>query len=448
MSTINLITAIPGPQSLAMLERRKNALPEGLAKSTEVVVAKAEGGVVWDVDGNTLLDFAGGIGMINVGHRPEAIVNAIKDQLDKYIHTCSLVTTFEPYVQLAEMLNKLTPGDHAKKTLLCNTGTEAVENAVMLARYYTKRPGVICFEGAYHGRSLLTLSLTSKYTLFKKGFGSFVSDIYRLPAPNLYRTPKGMTEEEYLDWCIKNLEHAFIAQVDPEAVAAFIIEPVLGEGGFTQMPAPFMQKIRELCDKHGIVMIADEIQSGSGRTGKLFAIEHAGVVPDIMTIAKSLGAGMPVSAVVGKAEIMDCTHLGGVGGTYGGSPVTAVAAIEALKILSSNEFLLRAKHVGELIKSTLDKWQEKYAMVGDVRATGAMCLVEFVKDKSTKEPDIEIAMEVLKDAVTHGIILIRAGLYSNCIRLLPPIVMTDEQLHEGLAVLEAAIARAHEKRGK
>lgn len=448
MSTIKLVTSIPGPRGQAMLERRKNATPAGLAKSTEVVVAKAEGGVVWDVDGNTLLDFAGGIGMINVGHRPEAIVNAIKDQLDKYIHTCSLVTTFEPYVQLAEMLNKLTPGDHAKKTLLCNTGTEAVENAVMLARYYTKRPGVICFEGAYHGRSLLTLSLTSKYSLFKKGFGSFTSDIYRLPVPNLYRTPKGMTEEEYLEWCIKNIEHAFIAQVDPEAVAAFIIEPVLGEGGFIQMPAPFMRKIRELCDKHGIVMIADEIQSGSGRTGKLFAIEHTGVVPDVMTIAKSLGAGMPVSAVVGKAEIMDCTHLGGIGGTYGGSPVTAVAAIEALKILSSEEFLSRAAHVGQLIKSTLDALKEKFALVGDVRATGAMCLVEFVKDKDTKEPDMEIALEVLKDAVAHGIILIRAGLYSNCIRLLPPIVMTDEQLHEGLAVLEAAIARAHEKRGK
>jgi len=263
-----------------------------------------------------------------------------------------------------------------------------------------------------------------------------------------FRTRNGMSEEEYLQWCIKNLEHAFIAQVDPESVAAIIIEPVLGEGGFIQMPTAFMQKIRELCDKHGIVMIADEIQSGSGRTGKLFAIEHTGVVPDVMTIAKSLGAGMPVSAVVGKAEIMDCTHLGGVGGTYGGSPVAAVAAIEALKILSSKEFLDRSTHVGNLIKSTLDSWKEKFAMVGDVRATGAMCIVEFVKDKNSKEPDMEIPLEVLKDAVAHGIILIRAGLYSNCIRLLPPIVMTDEQLHEGLQVLEDAIARAHEKRGK
>jgi len=448
MSYIQLKTEIPGPKGKAMLERRAAATPKGLAKSTEVVVEKAEGGLVWDVDGNQLLDFAGGIGMINVGHRPEVIVNAIKDQLDKYIHTCSLVTSFEPYVQLAEMLNNVTPGDFEKKTLLCNTGTEAVENAVMLARYYTKRPGIICFEGAYHGRSMLTLSLTSKYSLFKKGFGSFVSDIYRLPSPNLYRIPNGMTEEQYLDWCVKNLEHAFIAQVDPESVAAFIIEPVLGEGGFIQMPTAFMQKIRELCDKHGIVMIADEIQSGSGRTGKLFAIEHTGVAPDIITTAKSLGAGMPISAVVGKAEIMDCTHLGGIGGTYGGSPIAAVAAVESLKILSSNEFLQRAIHVGELIGSTLDTWKEKYAVVGDTRALGAMCLVEFVKDKNTKEPDLDIALEILKDAVSHGIILIRAGLYSNCIRLLPPIVMTDDQLHEGLKVLEDAIARANEKRIK
>jgi len=443
MSQIKLITEIPGPKSQALLERRKNALPAGLAKSTEVVVDKAEGGIVWDVDGNRLLDFAGGIGMINVGHRPETVVNAIKAQLDKYIHTCSLVTTFEPYVALAELLNRLTPGDFAKKTLLCNTGTEAVENAVMLARYYTKRPAVICFECAYHGRSLLTLSLTSKYSLFKKGFGAYVNDIYRLSLPNLYRTPEGMNEEAYLNWCIKNLEHAFIAQVDPEAVAAIIIEPVIGEGGFIQVHPEFMQKIRELCDRHGIVMIADEIQCGSGRTGKLFAIEHTGVAPDMVTVAKSMGAGMPVSAVVGKAAIMDCTHLGGIGGTYGGSPVAAVAAIESLKILSDPTFLERARHVGELIHSTMQTWKEKYSRVGDVRGVGAMQIVEFVKDRQTKEPDMETAMAVLKDAVKHGVILIRAGLYSNCIRLLPPIVMTDEQLKEGLQVLEEAIARVH-----
>jgi len=444
MAHIKLTTEIPGPKSKAMLERRKNALPAGLAKSTEVVVEKAEGGIVWDADGNQLLDFAGGIGMINVGHRPDAVVNAVKDQLDKYIHTCSLVTTYEPYIELAELLNSLAPGDAPKKTLLCNTGTEAVENAVMLARYYTKRPGIICFEGAYHGRSMLTLSLTSKYSLFKKGFGSFASDIYRLPVPNMYRVPQGMTDEEYLQWSIDNIDHAFIAQVDPEAVAAIIIEPVLGEGGFVPVPAPYLQKLREVCDKYGIVMIADEIQCGSGRTGKLFAIEHSGVVPDMVTVAKSMGAGMPVSAVVGKAEIMDCTHLGGVGGTYGGSPVSAVAATETLKIISSPAFLQRATEVGELISKRLAEWREKYSIIGDTRGLGAMQLVEFVKNRQTREPDMQTAMTVLKDAVSHGIILIRAGLFSNCIRLLPPIIMTDEQLHEGLTVLEMAIARAEQ----
>lgn len=446
MSTINLVTQIPGPKSLAMLERRKNALPAGLAKSTEVVVSKAEGGVVWDADGNTLLDFAGGIGMINIGHRNEAVVQAVKEQLDKYIHTCTLVTTFEPYIELAEMLNRLAPGAFTKKTLLCNSGTEAVENAVMLARYFTKRPGIICFEGAYHGRSLLTLSLTSKYGLFKKGFGSFANDIYRIHAPNMYRVPTGMSDEQYLQWCIKNLENSLITQIDPEACAAIIIEPILGEGGFIQIPPAFMQKIRELCDKHGIVMIADEIQAGSGRTGKLFAIEHTGVTADIMCVAKSMGAGFPISAVTGKAEIMDCTHPGGVGGTYGGSPVAAVAAIETLKILSSSSFLQRAMHVGELIQQRMDIWKEKYKFVGDVRGVGAMKLVEFVKDRNTKEPFMDMAMEVLKDAVGNGLLLIRAGLYSNCIRLLPPIVMSDEQLNEGLQVLEDAIAGAHKKR--
>jgi len=245
MSHIQLKTSLPGPKSLAALERRKNALPAGLAKSTDVVVEKAKGALVWDVDGNQLIDFAGGIGMINVGHCEEHVVNAIKAQADKYIHTCSLVTTMEPYLDLAELLNSLTPGDFPKKTLLANSGSEAVENAVNIAKYYTKRNAVLCFEGAYHGRTLLTLSLTSKYSLFKKGFGSYVSDIYRIPAPTLYRKPQGLTEEEYIETCIRQLENAFIAQVDPESLAAIIIEPVQGEGGFLTMPAAYLHKLRE-----------------------------------------------------------------------------------------------------------------------------------------------------------------------------------------------------------
>ena len=446
MAYIQLKTALPGPKAQIALERRKNALPAGLAKSTEVVVEKAEGALVWDVDGNQLIDFAGGIGMINVGHRNENVVNAIREQLDKYLLTCSLVTTMEPYLDLAELLNSVTPGNFPKKTLLANSGSEAVENAINVAKYYTKRNAVLCFEGAYHGRTLLTLSLTSKYALFKKGFGSYVSDIYRIPAPNTYRGIEGMNEEEYIQFCIKRLENAFIAQVDPESLAAIIIEPVQGEGGFLPIPAAYLQKLREVCDKYGIVFIADEIQCGAGRTGKFFAIEHSGVVPDIVVSAKSIGAGLPISAITGKADILDAPHLGGVGGTYGGSPIACVAAIEAIKILKSESFLQRVNEVGETIRTTLERWKEKYPLVGDVRGIGAMRLVEFVKDHNSKEPDAEATLEIIKDAVAHGLIMIRAGLYSNCIRLLPPIVITDEQLTEGLKVLEDAIARAQAKR--
>ena len=446
MSFIHLKTEIPGPRSKAILDRRKNAMPAGLAKSTEVVIADAEGGLVHDVDGNTLLDFAGGIGMMNIGHRNERVVNAMKGQLEKYLHICTLVATPEPYVELAELLNSLAPGNFPKKTILANSGSEAVENAVNIARYYTKRNAVICFEGGYHGRTLLTLSLTSKYALFKKGFGPFVSDIYRLPAPNVYRRPKQMSEEEYIDFCCTQFDQQMISQVDPSAVAAFIIEPVQGEAGFIPIPKKFLEKLRTVCDANGIVLIFDEIQAGASRTGKFFSCEHSGVVPDLICMAKSIGAGMPISAVTGRAEIIDAPHLGGVGGTYGGNPLACVAAIEAVKILSSKEFLQRTNQVGELIRTTLENWKAKYKFIGDVRGVGAMRLVEFVKDRETKEPDPDLTLEIIRDAVSHGMLLIRAGLFSNCIRLLPPMVMTDEQLQEGLQVLEDAIARAHEKR--
>jgi 4-aminobutyrate aminotransferase/(S)-3-amino-2-methylpropionate transaminase len=400
--------------------------------------------VIKDVDGNTLLDFAGAIGVINIGHCAPNVVKAIQQQAEKYIHTCALVTTFEPMVELCELLNKVTPGNFPKKTLLANSGSEAVENAVNIARYYTKRKGVICFEGGYHGRTSLTLSLTSKHGLFKKGFGPFAGDIYRVPAPNVYRKPDQMTEEEYIDFSIKNVRNALISQVDPSDLAAILIEPVQGEGGFIPMPKRFLQELRNICTESGAVLIFDEIQSGFGRTGKLFASEHYGIAPDIITTAKSLGAGLPISATVGKAEIMDAVHLGGVGGTYGGSPVTCAAAIEVIKEMTSSDFLKQAEKVGKIMESRLAEWKEKYSIVGDVRGLGAMRLVEFVKDRNAKTPDMDLTLKIVKDAVANGLILIRAGLYSNCIRLLPPLVITEEQLHEGLDVLEAAIARANQ----
>ena len=439
--TISLKTSIPGPKSQEMLSRRANATPAGLAKSTEVVVADAKGAVIKDVDGNTLLDFAGAIGVINIGHCAPNVVKAIQEQAEKYIHTCALVTTFEPMVELCELLNKYTPGSFPKKTLLANSGSEAVENAVNIARYYTKRKGVICFEGGYHGRTSLTLSLTSKHGLFKKGFGPFAGDIYRLPAPNVYRRPDQMTEDEFIDFSIKNVRTALISQVDPSDLAAILIEPVQGEGGFIPMPQRFLQELRNICNESGAVLIFDEIQSGFGRTGKLFASEHYGIAPDIITTAKSLGAGLPISATVGKAEIMDAVHLGGVGGTYGGSPVTCAAAIEVIKTMTSPEFLAQAEKVGKIMENRLAQWNDKYSIVGDVRGLGAMRLVEFVKDRKTKTPDMDLTLKIVKDAVSNGLVLIRAGLFSNCIRLLPPLVITEEQLNEGLDVLEAAIAR-------
>jgi 4-aminobutyrate aminotransferase/(S)-3-amino-2-methylpropionate transaminase len=440
MSHIRLNTEIPGPKAKEILARRAAAVPSGLGRATDVVVERADGGLVFDVDGNTLIDLAGGIGMLAVGHAPAPVVDAIKRQAEKYIHPCALVATYEPYVELAELLNELTPGDFPKKTIFANSGAEAVENAVKLSRKYTGRPTVICFEGGYHGRTLLTLSLTSKYGLFKSGFGPFAPEIVRLPIPNLYRTPTGMTPEEYVDFGIAQLENALIAQVDPSAVAAVIIEPVQGEAGFLPVPPRFLQRIRELTERHGIVMIADEVQCGSGRTGRLYAIEHYGIVPDMVVSAKSLGAGMPIGAVTARAEIMDSAHLGGVGSTYGGSPLACVAAIEALKMIRRPEFLAHANRLGEVMRETLGEWKRRWPIVGDVRGLGPMLLVEFVADRETKQPlSPSDTLAIVRAAVSNGVLLIRAGLFSNCIRFLPPLNMPEEMLREGLDAVARGI---------
>src|SRR5215469_10474698 len=440
MSYIRLNTEVPGPRAKEILARRAAAVPSGLARATDVVVERAEGALVFDVDGNTLIDLAGGIGMLAVGHSPETVTNAIKRQADRYIHPCALVATYEPYVELAELLNEVTPGAFPKKTIFTNSGAESVENAVKLARKYTGRPTIICFEGGYHGRTLLTLSLTSKYGLFKSGFGPFAPEIVRLPVPNLYRTPSGMTEDEYLDFSIHQLEHAFIAQVDPKAVAAFIIEPVQGEAGFLPVPARFLQRIRELCDVHGIVMIADEVQCGCGRTGRMFAVEHYGIVPDMIVAAKSLGAGMPIGAVTGRAEMMDSAHLGGVGSTYGGSPLACAAALEALRIIRTPQFLAHANRLGNIMRDVLESWRVRWPIVGDVRGLGPMMLVELVSSRDTRVPlGPDDALRIIRRAVANGVLLIRAGLFSNCIRFLPPLNMPEDMLREGLDAVGKAI---------
>ncbi|MER3480983.1 MAG: 4-aminobutyrate--2-oxoglutarate transaminase [Meiothermus sp.] len=377
MPYIHLKTPIPGPQSQALQARRAAAVSSALAQANPVAVKKAHGSLVEDLDGNTLIDLAGGIGALAVGHTPRGVVEAIQAQADELLHMCSIVANYEPYVAL----NRLTPGDFPKKTLLSSGGAEAVENAVKLARRYTGRPGIIVFEGAYHGRSNLTMAMTSKWGLFKKGFGPFAPEVYRLPMPNLYRTPRGMTPEEYVEWCCWNLENALTAHIDPSALAAIVIEPVIGEGGFIPVPHPFLRKIREVCDGAGAVMIADEVQSGSGRTGKLWAIQHSGVVPDLIISAKSLGAGMPISAVTGRAEILDSPHVGGVGSTYGGNPLACVAALKALEILESKGFLERAKTVERIVRETFEPISSEIPALGEVRGVGAMMALEFILDQ-------------------------------------------------------------------
>jgi len=436
---IQRVTEIPGPKSRAVLERRAAAVTRALGRSTDVVIDRAEGAMVVDVDGNTLIDLAGGIGMIATGHCPPSVVAAIHAQADRLLHTCALVATYEPYVALCELLNEVTPGDFAKKTLLANSGAEAVENAVKIARAATKRPAILCFEGAYHGRTLLTLSLTSKYGLFKQGFGPYAPEIYRVAAPDPYRRPDGMSEDAYVKACCNALERALVAQIDPASLAAIIIEPVQGEAGFIPMPAAFLQKIRELCTKHGVVMIADEVQTGFGRTGTLFAVEHSGVIPDLVTTAKALGAGMPISATTGRAEIMDAAHVGGAGGTYGGSPLACVAAIEAVKLIREPAFLAHARKIGGVMRSELEQWQGSSQLIGDVRGLGPMLLVELVLDRATKAPAPDHALAAIRRAVANGVILIRAGLFSNCIRFMPALNIGEAELREGLAVVGEAI---------
>jgi len=440
MASIRLVTEVPGPKSTQIVARREAAMASGASKLTGLAVASAVGAVVTDVDGNQLLDFAGGIGVLAVGHCPPTVVQAMHRQLDDLIHVCAIVASYEPMVELAERLNDATPGDFAKKTIFMNSGAEAIETAVNIARAATGRQGIVVFDGAYHGRTNLTLSMTSKYALFKKGFAPFAPEIYRFDFPNLYRRPSQMTADEFIAYSIERLEDSFVARVDPASVAAVVIEPVQGEAGFHPVPPAFMQRLRELCDEHGMVLIADEVQAGMGRTGKLFAIEHTGVVPDLVASAKSLGAGMPISAVVGRADLMDAPHPGGLGGTYSGNPLACVAATEALKLINTGSFLSRATGLGEGMRARLQGMQDSHPdLIGDVRGLGPMLVIEIVEDAASKTPDMASTAAICAATLKRGLITIRSGLYSNCVRFLPPLDITDEQLSEAMDVLSEAL---------
>jgi 4-aminobutyrate aminotransferase/(S)-3-amino-2-methylpropionate transaminase len=447
-SGISLVTEIPGPNSRALVARREAATPGGASKLTQIAVASAHGALVTDVDGNRLIDLAGGIGVLAVGHTPPGVVDALRQQAADLIHMCAIVATYEPYVAVAEQLNAITPGDFPKKTVLMNSGAEAVETAVNICRSFTGRQGVVVFDGAYHGRTNLTLAMTSKFGLFKKGFGPFAPEVYRFPFPNPYRRPADMTAEEYVDWHVANLDHGFTAVVDPSHVACVVVEPVQGEAGFIAAPSPWLARLREVCDEHSIVLVADEIQSGLGRTGELFAIEHTGVVPDLITTAKSLAAGMPLSAVTGRAEVMEAAHPGGLGGTYSGNPLACVAALAAIDQITAPGFLERARELGVRLRHRLEAIRDRHpALVGDVRGVGPMLVMELVRDPATKRPWMEAASAITAETVRNGVITIRSGLYSNCVRFLPPLIISDELLDEALDVLDDAVDTVAEELG-
>jgi len=442
MPTIQIRTEIPGPRSRALMARREAAVPRGPYNSVPIFMAAAEGATLEDVDGNRYLDFAGGIGCLNVGHRSPRVMSALHEQLEKHLHLCFAVTPYESYIALAEKLNALAPGKAPKKTIIVNTGAEAVENAVKIARAFTKRPAVICFEDAFHGRTLLTMTLTSKTHPYKAGFEPFASEVYRIPFAYPYRAEKGATAETFAD----HLVDAFKRIVAPESVAAVIAEPVLGEGGFIVPPKDYFALLQKICRQHGILFIADEVQSGFARTGKWFASEHFGIEPDMVTMAKSLGGGMPIAAVTGRAEIMDAPGVGSLGGTFCGHPLSCAAALAAIEAIEKENLLSRSVAIGGRFEERARAWQKKWPLVGEVRGLGGMCAMELVRGAATREPADAETKQVARFCYEHGLITITAGTFNNVIRILVPLVVTDEQFDEGLGVIESALAAVAERK--
>jgi len=429
---IEIRTEIPGPMSREILDRKDAVVADPLSVYLPIVAAEGHGALLTDVDGNTFIDFAGGVGCLNVGHAHPRVVEAVQEQAAHFLHTDFTIVPYEVYVTLAERLLAVTPFRGPAKAAFFNAGTEAVENAVKFARAYTKRPAVIAFEGGFHGRTLLSLTLTSKTHPYKAGFGPFAPEVYRVPFPNAYR---GIDSEAAL----AALERTFTTQVAAETVAAIVLEPVQGEAGFVVAPRDFVEGIRAICDREGIVFVCDEVQTGFGRTGRMFAVEHYGVEPDLITVAKSIASGLPLSAVLGKAAIMDAPGDNAVGGTYVGNPVAQAAALAVLDVFEDEGLVERAQRIGETVRGRMTSWRDRYPRVGDVRGLGAMLAIELVSDPETKAPAPELASRVAEEAARRGLLLLKAGLHSNCIRVLCPLVITDSELDEALDVWEEAL---------
>ncbi len=444
-SSIHLATAIPGPRSAELQKRREASVPQGVGSALPVFVRRASGATIEDVDGNQLLDFTGGIGCQNAGHVPPEALAAIRNQAEQFLHTCFMVTPYEGYVRLAEELNARAPGRFAKKTFFVNSGAEAVENAIKVARHFTHRQAVIAFEDGFHGRTQLAMSLTGKSKPYKAGFGPFAPEIYRIPFGYCYRCPHNLTYPSCEIECARRLESTFKRHIEAEAVAAVIFEPVLGEGGFVAPPPEWFQVVASICRQHGILLIADEIQTGFCRTGPLFACQNFGIEPDIIVTAKSIAAGLPLAAVTGRAEIMDSPGPGGLGGTFGGNPMACAAALEIFKAVDTLHLSDRSRHIGDLFESITHDWPGRFPLIGDVRGLGAMRAFELVKDRYTKEPAGEETRAVLAACHRRGLVIISAGTFGNVIRMLAPLVATDGQIEEGLRVLEQAIAEVQAK---
>jgi 4-aminobutyrate aminotransferase / (S)-3-amino-2-methylpropionate transaminase / 5-aminovalerate transaminase len=429
--SIDIRTEIPGPRSREIVERKERVIADPLSLTWPIVIERGDGARLTDVDGNTFIDFTGGVGCLNVGHSHPRVVEAAQDQLERFSHTDFTIVPYEVYVRLAERLCELAPIDNAKAAFF-NAGTEAIENAIKFARSHTKRPAVIAFEGGFHGRTLLSLSLTSKVHPYKAGLGPFAPETYRVPFPSDYRGPSAKD-------ALATLERALVTQVAAETVAAIVIEPVQGEGGFVVAPQEFLEGVRRICDEHGIVMVVDEVQTGFGRTGKLFAIEHYGIEPDLITIAKSIAMGLPLSGVIGKGEIMDAPPDSAIGGTYVGNPVAQAAALAVLDVISDEDLCARAAVLGDQLRERMLSWQRRFPQVGDVRGLGAMLAIELVEDPETKEPAPKLASAVTDEAVKRGLMLLKSGIYSNCIRVLTPLTLSEGELDEALAVWEEAL---------
>ena len=444
---IHLATEIPGPKSRALLTRRSQAVPRGVPAVTPIAIVQAEGAVITDADGNRLIDFGGGIGVVNTGHRHPSVVEAVQRQLEQYAHVCFPVSTYEPYVELAERLNRITPGDHPKRTFLLNSGAEAVENAIKVARHFTGRQAIVCFEHGFHGRTNLAMALTSKVMPYKKGFGPFAPEVYRIPFPYCYRcgtagqrsSAPGLSDRQC---CMANrdaLEQLFASVVDPDSVAAIIMELELGEGGFVPAPREYVTVLAEFARKHGILLIADEIQTGFGRTGKMFACEHYGLVPDLITTAKSLAGGLPLAAVTGRADVLEAPQVGGLGGTYGGNPLACAAALAVLDVMETEQIPIRAARMGDRIRARFCEWATHHQCIGDVRGLGAMIGMELVVDRATKEPDKALTARLITSALERGVILLSSGTYGNTVRVLAPLTTDEAIIEEGLDAVEQAL---------